>query len=182
MKEDDVFILFTSESLFWNDSEGHDSDVLTVVLLPPLFSSHQLVTDLSIIIGYTNEMFNNDNARVYQALLQKNLMYLAAIADAQPPVSSNFTAADGFIYYPTGKSDAWQIQAAMLQQQQEPIGKKLPFQLNALPSQEQQQQMLHFQKQYGLGPAGNNPMHQPMRPGLASPGTVDVRGSMHSTS
>ncbi|KAK4354223.1 hypothetical protein RND71_026417 [Anisodus tanguticus] len=75
-----------------------------------------------------------------------------------------------------------QIQAAMLQQQQGPIGKKLPFQLNALPSQEQQQQMLHFQKQYGLGPAGNNPMHQLMRPGLASPGTVDVRGSMHSTS
>ncbi|KAK4341036.1 hypothetical protein RND71_039537 [Anisodus tanguticus] len=119
----------------------------------------------------------------YQALLQKNLMYLAAIADAQPPQSAATSQMAPSITQPGNLMQ--QTQAAMLQQQQGPIGQKLPFQLNALPSQEQQQQqqMLHFQQQqYGLGPAGNNPMHQLMRPGLTSPGTVDVRGSRHSTS
>lgn len=79
-----------------------------------------------------------------------------------------------------------QTQAALQQQPQQQPGvpiSKLPFQLNALPSQEQQQQMLHFQQQqqfqgqYGFGPTANNAMHQLMQPGLNSSGTLDARGN-----
>lgn len=75
-----------------------------------------------------------------------------------------------------------QTQAA-LQQQQGVAVSKLPFQLNALPSQEQQQQMLQFQQQqqfqgqYGFGPTANNAMRQLMQPGLSSSGNLDVRGN-----
>ncbi|XP_016466514.1 GRF1-interacting factor 3-like [Nicotiana tabacum] len=120
----------------------------------------------------------------YQALLQKNLMYLAAIADAQPQQSAATSQAPSTTQ---PGSQMQQTQAALQQQQQPgvPIS-KLPFQLNALPSQEQQQQMLHFQQQqqqqqfqgqYGFGPTANNAMHQLMQPGLNSSGTLDARGN-----
>ncbi|KAJ8536948.1 hypothetical protein K7X08_035349 [Anisodus acutangulus] len=114
----------------------------------------------------------------YQAMLQKNLMYLAAIADAQPQQSAATSQAPST---PQLGNQMQQTQAA-LQQQQGAIS-KLPFQLNALPSQEQQQQMLQFQQQqqfqgqYGFGPTANNAMRQLMQPGLSSSGTLDVRGN-----
>ncbi|XP_055827912.1 GRF1-interacting factor 2-like [Solanum dulcamara] len=115
----------------------------------------------------------------YQAMLQKNLMYLAAIADAQPQQSSATSQAPST---PQLGNQMQQTQAALQQQQGAAIS-KLPFQLNALPSQEQQQQMLQFQQQqqfqgqYGFGPTANNAMRQLMQPGLSSSGTLDVRGN-----
>lgn len=115
----------------------------------------------------------------YQAMLQKNLMYLAAIADAQPQQSAAASQAPST---PQLGNQMQQTQAA-LQQQQGVAVSKLPFQLNALPSQEQQQQMLQFQQQqqfqgqYGFGPTANNAMRQLMQPGLSSSGTLDVRGN-----
>ncbi|MCD9642693.1 synovial sarcoma translocation protein on chromosome 18-like [Datura stramonium] len=79
----------------------------------------------------------------YQAMLQKNLMYLAAIADAQPQQSAATSQAPST---PQHGNQMQQTQAALQQQQGASIS-KLPFQLNALPSQEQQQQMLQFQQQ-----------------------------------
>ncbi|KAJ9546245.1 hypothetical protein OSB04_025952 [Centaurea solstitialis] len=91
----------------------------------------------------------------YQALLQKNLMYLAAIADAQPPTSqSNPSQANNFMHPPQPTAP------------QQPggsgggVGQKLPFQLNSLRTQDQQQQWLQFQQQQqlqaqmGLRPGG----------------------------
>ncbi|CAN4085644.1 unnamed protein product [Withania somnifera] len=116
----------------------------------------------------------------YQAMLQNNLMYLAAIADAQPQQPTATSQAPSTIQL---GNQMQQTQAA-LQQQQGVSNSKLPFQLNALPSQEQQQQMLQFQQQqqqfqgqYGFGPTGNNAMRQLMQPGLSSSGTLDVRGN-----
>ncbi|KAF3636093.1 GRF1-interacting factor 1 [Capsicum annuum] len=119
----------------------------------------------------------------YQAMLQKNLMYLAAIADAQPQQAAATSQAPST---PQLGNQMQQTQAA-LQQQQSVAASKLPFQLNALPSQEQQQQqqMLQFQQQqqqfqgqYGYGgPTANNAMRQLMQPGLNSSGTLDVRGN-----
>ncbi|MCD9644293.1 synovial sarcoma translocation protein on chromosome 18-like [Datura stramonium] len=115
----------------------------------------------------------------YQAMLQKNLMYLAAIADAQPQQSAATSQAPST---PQHGNQMQQTQAALQQQQGASIS-KLPFQLNALPSQEQQQQMLQFQQQqqfqgqYGFGPTANNAMRQLMQPGLSGSGTLDVRGN-----
>ncbi|CAN4089482.1 unnamed protein product [Withania somnifera] len=116
----------------------------------------------------------------YQAMLQKNLMYLAAIADAQPQQSAA-TSQDPST--PQLGNQMQQTQSALQQQQGVP-NSKLPFQLNALPSQEQQQQMLQFQQQqqqfqgqYGFGPTANNAMRQLMQPGLSSSGAMDVRGN-----
>ncbi|KAK6794692.1 hypothetical protein RDI58_008145 [Solanum bulbocastanum] len=117
----------------------------------------------------------------YQAMLQKNLMYLAAIADAQPQQSAATSQAPST---PQLGNQMQQTQAALQQQQQQGVANsKLPFQLNALPTQEQQQQMLQFQQQqqfqgqYGFGPTANNAMRQLMQPGLNSSGTMDVRGN-----
>ncbi|KAJ8554245.1 hypothetical protein K7X08_024923 [Anisodus acutangulus] len=117
----------------------------------------------------------------YQAILQKNLMYLAAIADAQPQQSPATSQAPSA---PQLGNQMQQAQAATMQHQQGVSVSKLPFQLNAIPSQEQQQQMLQFQQQqqqfqgqYGFGPTANNAMRQLMQPGLSSSGALDVRGN-----
>lgn len=122
-----------------------------------------------------------------QNLLQKNLMYLAAIADAQPPPSGpsqvppNSVAQQG--------NYMQQPQGAMLQQQQGGGIPKLPFQLNALRPHDQQQQLLHFQQQQqqqihsqmGFRPGANNGMHgmhQALQHGLGtSGGLMDARGN-----
>ncbi|KAI3732265.1 hypothetical protein L1987_63469 [Smallanthus sonchifolius] len=107
----------------------------------------------------------------YQAILQKNLMYLAAIADAQPPASGP----------PPQTSTPSQANSYMQQQQQQGGGvPKLPFQLNALRTQDQQQhqqqqllqlQQQQIQTQMGLRAAGGQNgmigMHQAMQSALA---------------
>lgn len=79
-----------------------------------------------------------------------------------------------------------QPQGATPQQQQGGGGggvPKLPFQLNALRSHDQQQQLLHFQQQQqihgqmGLRPGANNGMHA-LQHGLgAAGGLMDARGN-----
>lgn len=118
-----------------------------------------------------------------QALLQKNLMYLAAIADAQPPppgpsqVPSNSMAPQG--------SYMQQPQGVMFQQQPGGGVQKLPFQINALRPQDQQQ-LMQFQQQQMQGQAGFRPgpnagmhgMHQAQQHGVGTAGgLVDARGN-----
>lgn len=118
-----------------------------------------------------------------QAVLQKNLMYLAAIADAQPQppgasqVPTNSMAPQG--------SYMQQPQGAMFQQQQGGGVQKLPFQLNALRPQDQQQ-LMQFQQQQMQSQAGFRPgpntgmhgMHQSQQLGVgAAGGLVDARGN-----
>ncbi|KAI3705865.1 hypothetical protein L1987_76114 [Smallanthus sonchifolius] len=86
----------------------------------------------------------------YQAVLQKNLMYLAAIADAQPPTTQtpNPSQASSSFFTPTNPVP--QSSNFMQQPPQQPgggSGQKLPFQLNSIHTRDQQQQLLHFQQQ-----------------------------------
>ncbi|GFP93696.1 grf1-interacting factor 3 [Phtheirospermum japonicum] len=88
----------------------------------------------------------------YQAILQKNLMYLAAIADAQPPGSSASSQPPTSSVAPQGESHVPQPQAAASPMQQHGLGgggpvAKLPFQMNALRPQDQQHQLMQFQQQ-----------------------------------
>ncbi|WJX86727.1 GRF1-interacting factor [Trifolium repens] len=102
----------------------------------------------------------------YQAQLQKNLMYLAAIADAQPQapalppqMAPHPAMQQGFyMQHP---------QAAVMAQQQGMFPQKMPMQFanpHQMQDQQQQQQQLHqqaMQGQMGIRPGGiNNGMHQ----------------------
>ncbi|KAD4584225.1 hypothetical protein E3N88_21826 [Mikania micrantha] len=88
----------------------------------------------------------------YQAVLQKNLMYLAAIADAQSPtpqIPNPSQAGSSFLMPPTSTP---QVTNFMQPPPQQPGGsgsgdQKLSFQLNSIHTQDQQQQLLHFQQQ-----------------------------------
>ncbi|KAF5810137.1 putative transcription factor SSXT family [Helianthus annuus] len=76
----------------------------------------------------------------YQAVLQKNLMYLAAIADAQPPT-------------PQTPNPSQVTQTPPNPTMQQPGGgQKLPFQVNSIYTQDQQQQqqqlLLQQQQQF----------------------------------
>nr|XP_043633749.1 GRF1-interacting factor 2-like [Erigeron canadensis] len=106
----------------------------------------------------------------YQAVLQKNLMYLAAIADAQPPaptpqasnpsqMAPNSIPQQANNYMQQQQMQQQQQQQQHQQQQQQAAAasaasqqsqqggvSKLPFQLNALRPQDQQQQLLQFQQ------------------------------------
>ncbi|KAL3846089.1 hypothetical protein ACJIZ3_003492 [Penstemon smallii] len=120
----------------------------------------------------------------YQAILQKNLMYLAAIADAQPPGSTTPSQPPAGSVTPQGNPHMLQNMAPTMQQQQQPPVSKLPFQLNATRPQEQQNQLLQFQQQqqlqaqFNLGGGANNAFHLLMQPGLGnSGGSMDMRGS-----
>lgn len=128
----------------------------------------------------------------YQAVLQKNLMYLAAIADTHPPPPTpqvpppNQSQAAG----PSLPPGFMPQQANNFMQQPQPVipqmpggigggggGQKLPFQLNSLRTQDQQQQLLQFQQQQiqaqmGMRPGGGGGgqgglfgMHQVMNHG-----------------
>ncbi|KAI3815713.1 hypothetical protein L1987_15392 [Smallanthus sonchifolius] len=121
----------------------------------------------------------------YQAVLQKNLMYLAAIADAQPPAQTPAPApAQAPAPAPAPQTSTpsqvnsymQQHQAQQQSQQQGGGVPKLPFQLNALRTQDQQHQLLQFQQQQqiqaqmGLRAAGAQNgmlgMHQAMQSAL----------------
>lgn len=76
-----------------------------------------------------------------------------------------------------------QAQNTALQQHQGVPVQKLPFQLNALRSQDQQHQLLHFQAQQQFqGQAGaSHAMHQIMQTGISnSGGLIEGRGSKQS--
>ncbi|KAI7739722.1 hypothetical protein M8C21_025497 [Ambrosia artemisiifolia] len=127
----------------------------------------------------------------YQAVLQKNLMYLAAIADAQPPApgppapqtsTPQQMPPNSIPQQANSYMQQQQHQAAQQQQAQQQGGgvPKLPFQLNALRTQDQQQQLLQFQQQQqqqlqaqmgmraaGGGQNGMMGMHQAMQSALA---------------
>ncbi|XP_057804271.1 GRF1-interacting factor 2-like [Salvia miltiorrhiza] len=96
----------------------------------------------------------------YQAILQKNLMYLAAIADAQPPGSGMPSQLPNSLVATQGTTPGLQSQIPIVQQQQPGAAvAKSPFQLNALRPQDQQNQLLQFQQQlpahFGLGGGAN---------------------------
>ncbi|MFS7929748.1 putative transcription factor SSXT family [Helianthus anomalus] len=75
----------------------------------------------------------------YQAVLQKNLMYLAAIADAQPPTpqTPNPSQASFSFFSVVMQTPPNPIPQAM---QQPGGGQKLPFHVNSVYTQDQQQQ------------------------------------------
>ncbi|GAA0162494.1 hypothetical protein LIER_18575 [Lithospermum erythrorhizon] len=68
-------------------------------------------------------------------VIQKNLTYLAAVADAQPPPSTPSQP----------QASAAQPATTIQQQQQDVSGPRLPFQLNAHPSPHYQ--LMQFQQQ-----------------------------------
>ncbi|CAI8607735.1 unnamed protein product [Vicia faba] len=103
----------------------------------------------------------------YQAQLQKNLMYLAAIADAQPQTP---TLPPQMAPHPAMQQGFFMQhpQAAAMAQQQGMFPQKMPMQFGGNPhqmqdQQQQQQQQLHqqaMQGQMGHRPGGiNNGMH-----------------------
>ncbi|KAA8520789.1 hypothetical protein F0562_014939 [Nyssa sinensis] len=101
----------------------------------------------------------------YQAQLQKNLMYLAAIADAQPQAP---TMPPQMAPHPAMQQGAFYMQhpqAAAMAQQPGIFPPRVPLQFNS-PHQMQDQQQLHLQHQQaiqgqmGVRPGGaNNGMH-----------------------
>lgn len=124
-------------------------------------------------LGKTNDLAQ------YQAQLQKNLMYLAAVADAQPQeptgpsqpqVTTQPTNPPGPLIQPP--------QPAISQQQAGSFGSRLPFTVQSLD-----QQLPHVQQQQSMAGAmgmrmgGNNGFHPAMQGGF---GTVtrlmDVHG------
>ncbi|XP_047969953.1 GRF1-interacting factor 2-like [Salvia hispanica] len=113
----------------------------------------------------------------YQAILQKNLMYLAAIADAQPPGSGMPSQLPNSLVATQGTASGLQIHTPIMQQPGAPVAKS-PFQLNALRPQDQQNQMLQFQQQlpahFGLG-GGPNGLQLPGQPGPS--GSMGFPGS-----
>lgn len=128
----------------------------------------------------------------YQAILQKNLMYLAAIADAQPQ-GTGMPSQDP-MQLPTssvtlqGNFPVLQTQASPTQQQPGAPVSKLPFQVNALRPQDQQNQQLQFQQQqllqaqFGLGGGANGGLHQLMQPGVGNLGNLmHLQGSQQRT-
>ncbi|KAK6149344.1 hypothetical protein DH2020_016869 [Rehmannia glutinosa] len=98
----------------------------------------------------------------YQAILQKNLMYLAAIADAQPPGSTMQSQAPTSSVAPQGESHMLQTQASPVQRRTGGPVPKMPFQLNVVRPQDQQNQFIQFQQQqqlqghFSLGGGGAN--------------------------
>uniref|UniRef100_A0A5B7B5J3 SS18 N-terminal domain-containing protein n=1 Tax=Davidia involucrata TaxID=16924 RepID=A0A5B7B5J3_DAVIN len=106
----------------------------------------------------------------YQAQLQKNLMYLAAIADAQPQAPTMPTP---MAPHPAMQQGAFYMQhpqAAAMAQQPGIFPPRVPLQFNTPHQMQDQQQQLHqhhqqtIQGQMGIRPGGasNNDMH-PMR-------------------
>ncbi|KAJ6873091.1 GRF1-interacting factor 3 [Populus alba x Populus x berolinensis] len=122
----------------------------------------------------------------YQAQLQKNLMYLAAIADAQPQAPA---MPPQMAPHPAMQQGAYYMQhpqAAAMAQQPGVFPQKMLLQFNA-GHQMQDPQQLHqqaMQGQIGIRPIGANngmhPMHAEIALGSSGPsasaGTNDVRG------
>uniref|UniRef100_A0A1J3FH04 GRF1-interacting factor 3 n=1 Tax=Noccaea caerulescens TaxID=107243 RepID=A0A1J3FH04_NOCCA len=138
----------------------------------------------------------------YQALLQKNLMYLAAIADAQPPPAAATATTPGAITpQPMAPHQSlMQPPPSYFMQQQHPQAMGMaqqvspgifpprgPLQFGSLHQlQDPQQQQLHqqaMQGHMGIRPMGLNnnnglqhPMHHPETPLGANAGPNDARG------
>ncbi|KAL5859464.1 hypothetical protein ACOSQ4_000760 [Xanthoceras sorbifolium] len=122
----------------------------------------------------------------YQAQLQKNLMYLAAIADAQPPAP---TMPPQMAPHPAMQPGGYYMQhpqAAAMAQQQGLFPQKMPLQFNNPHQMQDPQQQLHqqhqaMQVQMGMrSGAANNGMH-PMHAesalgGQSSVGTQQAGG------
>ncbi|XP_050238626.1 GRF1-interacting factor 3 [Mercurialis annua] len=128
----------------------------------------------------------------YQAQLQKNLMYLAAIADAQPQAPT--TMSPQMAPHPAMQQGAYYMQhpqaaaaaAAAMAQQSGIFPPKMPLQFNN-PHQMHDAQQLHqaaMQGQMGMRPMGPNngmhPMHNEAALGNSGPsataGGNDGRG------
>lgn len=87
---------------------------------------------------------------------------------------------------PQGDPRMQQSQASMVQQQP-----KLPFQLNALRPQDQQNQLLQFQQEqqqqqqmqghFNLGGGANNGLHMLMHPAHGHTNMMDLRGNHPGT-
>ncbi|KAI3831157.1 hypothetical protein MKX03_016078 [Papaver bracteatum] len=114
----------------------------------------------------------------YQALLQKNLMYLAAIADAQPPAPQTPTQMQAHPGMQQGGGLFMQHpQAAAMAQQQQAFAQKMPMHFSPQQmqdqhqhqhhQQQQQQQQLHHQQQQQQAALHG---HMMMRPGGANNG------------
>lgn len=104
----------------------------------------------------------------YQAQLQKNLMYLAAIADAQPQTPTMPTQMAPHPAMQAGGFYMQHPQAAAMAQQQGIFPQKMPLQFsNPHQLQEHQQQQLHphhqqaMQGQLGMRPGVPNSGMQP---------------------
>ncbi|OMP08682.1 SSXT family protein [Corchorus olitorius] len=130
----------------------------------------------------------------YQAQLQKNLMYLAAIADAQPQTTP--TMPPQMAQHPAMQAGGYFMQhpqAAAMAQQPGIFPQKVPLQFNNPHQMQDPQQQLHqqhqqaMQGQMGIRPGGpNNGMHPMHSEGAlgggsssgphASSGPNDVRG------
>uniref|UniRef100_A0A6M2F8V7 SS18 N-terminal domain-containing protein n=1 Tax=Populus davidiana TaxID=266767 RepID=A0A6M2F8V7_9ROSI len=122
----------------------------------------------------------------YQTQLQKNLMYLAAIADAQPqtpampPQMAPHPAMQQGTYY------MQHPQAAAMAQQPGIFPPKMPLQFNAVHQMQDPQLLLQqaMQGQMGIRPIGANTGTHPMRAEIAlgssghsaSAGTNDMCG------
>ncbi|PIN22928.1 hypothetical protein CDL12_04365 [Handroanthus impetiginosus] len=123
----------------------------------------------------------------YQAILQKNLMYLAAIADAQPQGSSTPSQLPTTSVAPQGNSPVLQPQASIAQQQPNAPVAKTPFQVNAFRPQDQQNQLLQFQQQQQLQPhfggGANGGVQVFMQPSIGNSGSLmDFRGNQQGLS
>lgn len=109
----------------------------------------------------------------YQAQLQKNLMYLAAIADAQPqaPTMSSQTSLQSVVQQEHHIQQPPQPATTAQQQQTSVLTPKLPFHLsNALQSQDQHQFLLQ-QQLIQQGQMGMR-HHQAMQMGPATSGSL----------
>ncbi|KAF5743079.1 GRF1-INTERACTING FACTOR 2 family protein [Tripterygium wilfordii] len=133
----------------------------------------------------------------YQAQLQKNLMYLAAIADAQPPAQTLPAQMSPHPAMQQGGFYMQHPQALAMAQQQGVFPQKMPLQFNNPhqiqdPQQLHQQQQQAFQMQMGMRPVGPNngmhPMHSEATLGggsgagpTSTSGPNDVRGGSTNT-
>ncbi|KAF5733274.1 GRF1-INTERACTING FACTOR 2 family protein [Tripterygium wilfordii] len=123
----------------------------------------------------------------YQAQLQKNLMYLAAIADSQPPAQ---TLPPQMSPHPGMQQGGFYMQhpqALAMAQQPGFFPSRMPLQFNK-PHQIQDPQQLHqqhqqaFQAQMGIRPVGPNSGMHPMHSeatlgGGSSAGPTSIAGS-----
>ncbi|XVE73646.1 hypothetical protein DITRI_Ditri11bG0135200 [Diplodiscus trichospermus] len=119
----------------------------------------------------------------YQAQLQKNLMYLAAIADAQPQTTPTMPPQESMAH-PAMQPAGYFMQhpqAAAMAQQQGIFPQKVPLQFNnPHQMQDPQQHQLTMQGQMGIRPAGPNngmhPMHAEATGGGSSGGPPAASG------
>ncbi|KAI8565121.1 hypothetical protein RHMOL_Rhmol03G0236200 [Rhododendron molle] len=116
-----------------------------------------------------NNLGRTTESTQYQAQLQQNLIFLAAIADAQPqaPTMTSQTPLQSVVQQ---EHHIQQPQPEMVQQQPSALTPNFPFQLNALQSQDQQHHQLLQQHHMGMIPGANTSMQQAMQLGIGNSG------------